>query len=241
MQAVVPAAGEGTRLRPLTDSQPKGLVEVAGRPILTHCFDRLRTAGVDEIIVVIGYEGAQIVDYYGDSYEGTPLTYVRQVDRKGLAHAILQAEPAVDGDFLVYNGDNVFAGSLAPVLDTQSKPDVDATLLTEHTTRDVARTTGVVTTSADGTVIDITEKPADPPTTRVTTGVYALPETIFDYCRASTPANTGEYELADALTNLRHAGSTIATVSLDGWRVNVNTPADRERATQNVRTDRNQD
>ena len=62
MQAVVPAAGMGARLRPLTSETPKGLVNVAGAPILTHCFDRLSALGIDEIVVVVGYGGQQIVD-----------------------------------------------------------------------------------------------------------------------------------------------------------------------------------
>lgn len=84
MQAVVPAAGEGTRLRPLTAEQPKGLVEIAGRPILIHCFETLLGVNVSELITVIGYEGQQIVDRYDRACADVPITYVEQEEQLGL-------------------------------------------------------------------------------------------------------------------------------------------------------------
>ena len=234
MQAVVPAAGTGTRLRPLTDSKPKGLVSVAGDPLLTHCFDHLLELDIDEIVVVIGYRGEQIVDQYGDQYEQVPIQYVEQPEQKGLAHAVLQAEPEIDGDFLVLNGDNVLGCSLEPVIQTQDSPAVDATLLVEETTPEVAQTTGVVTTTDDGTVTDITEKPDQPSSTLVTTGVYVLPESIFSHCLALSPSDRGEYELADAITRLRASGGVVQTVERDGWRINVNTPADHNQAARKL-------
>ena len=230
MDAVVPAAGRGTRLRPLTDTRPKGLLEVANEPILAHVFDRLLEVDVDTIVVVVGYRGDQIIDYFGDSYRNTPIEYAHQDERNGLAHAIAQTEDVVDDEFLVVNGDNVFGTSLEPVVRTHRQPDVDATLLVEQATTEISRTTGVVQTADDGTVHEIVEKPDEPPTTRITTGVYALPDSIFDHCRAISPSDRGEYELADALERLRNYGGRIETVELEGWRVNVNTERDLERA-----------
>ena len=236
MYAVVPAAGAGTRLRPLTDSRPKGLLEVAGKPILSHCFDRLRAVDVEEIVVVVGYLGEQIVEYYGDDYRGTPIRYVRQHDQKGLAHAIAQAEDAADGDVLVVNGDNVLGPDtdLETVLGVQARPDVDAALLVEEASLEVARTTGVVRTDENGRVIEIVEKPAEPPSTLVTTGVYALPEEIFEHCRAISPSDRGEYELADAIERLLADGGVVETVDIEGWRVNVNRPEDLEEASRKL-------
>ena len=234
MYAVVPAAGEGTRLRPLTESTPKGLLEVAGKPILSRCFDRLCEVDVEEIVVVVGYLGDQVVDYYGDAYRGTPIRYVRQHERKGLAHAIAQAEDVVDGDFLVVNGDNVLGTDLEAVLETQRRPDVDAALLVEEASLEVAATTGVLEVSDDGRVTGITEKPEEPSSTLVTTGVYALSEVIFEHCRTISPSARGEYELADAIDRLLEAGGVVEHVELEGWRVNVNRPADLEKASRRL-------
>ncbi|RQG93042.1 sugar nucleotidyltransferase [Natrarchaeobius halalkaliphilus] len=235
MHAIVPAAGEGTRLRPLTSDRPKGLLEVDNRPILSHCFDRLCEVGVTVIVVVIGYRGAQIVDYYGDCYGEAPIRYVRQPERKGLAHAIAQAADAVEGDVLVCNGDNVFGTSLESVVETRRRSDVDAALLVERASPAVARTTGVVVTDESGTVTELVEKPDEPPSTLVTTGVYALPESIFEHCRAIAPSDRGEYELPDAIARLREHGGVVETVELEGWRVNVNTEADLSEAERKLR------
>jgi len=228
MQALVPAAGRGTRLGPLTESRPKGLVAIAGRPLLAHVFETAIEAGADELIVVIGYEGAQIVDRFGDSFADVPITYVHQREQLGLGHAVLQAEPHVDGDFLLVNGDNVFAGSVGPAVERARNDDVDAVLAVEDVSEAVAQTTGVLTMDA-GRVTGIVEKPESPPSTTVTTGCYVLPEDVFHACALLQPSAEGEYQLSEAVGLLIQAGYAIETVQL-GERVNVNTPEDIERA-----------
>ncbi|WP_293026651.1 nucleotidyltransferase family protein, partial [Natronococcus sp.] len=98
MQAVVLAAGEGTRLRPLTEDKPKGLVEVDEKPIITHCLDRLVELGASEFVIVVGYLKEKIIDHYGDEYRGVPITYAHQREQKGLAHALLCVEEHIDDD-----------------------------------------------------------------------------------------------------------------------------------------------
>jgi hypothetical protein len=78
MDAVIPAAGRGSRLGTLTDDQPKGLVDVAGRPLLAHVLETAVEVGADGLVVIVGYEAAQIVDRFGDAFEGIPITYVHQ-------------------------------------------------------------------------------------------------------------------------------------------------------------------
>ena len=115
MQAVVLAAGKGTRLRPLTDDKPKVLVEVNGTPLIQDVFDNLLEAGATELVVVVGYKAEQIIDRFGDEYEGVPITYTHQREQLGLAHAILQAEPHINGPFMLMLGDNVFVDSARTV------------------------------------------------------------------------------------------------------------------------------
>jgi glucose-1-phosphate thymidylyltransferase len=230
MQAVVPAAGEGTRLRPLTEDTPKGLIEVAGKAILTHCFERLVELGADELLVVVGYEGDRIVEHYGEAFEGTPMTYVEQEERRGLAHAIALTEPHVDGPFFTMNGDNVIRGNLEDVADRFREEGVDGVLLVDEVSREEAKHTGVIDRAPDGAVRSIVEKPDNPPSRLVTTGFAALPSGTVEACRRIEPSDRGEYELPDALTLLIEEGARIETVRLEGWRVNVNTSADVERA-----------
>ncbi len=231
MDAVIPAAGRGSRLGELTDDRPKGLVDVAGRPLLAHVFETATEAGADELVVIVGYEAAQIVDRFGDVFEEVPITYVHQRERLGLGHAVLQAEPHVEGTFLLLNGDNVFAGSVAPAV--AGVDGAGAVLVVEEVSPAVAATTGVIETDEAGLVTGIVEKPDDPPSTLVTTGCYVLPEDVFHACALLRPSAEGEYQLSEAVGLLVRAGYDVATVRL-GERMNVNTPDDVEQASELV-------
>jgi dTDP-glucose pyrophosphorylase len=229
MQAVIPAAGEGTRMGSLTDDRPKPMVEVAGRPLLTHCFEQLSET-VEAFVVVVGHRMDDVVAHYGDGFGGVPITYVHQREQEGLAHAVLQAEPHVEGEFVVLNADNVLRANLGEAIEVGRSPEVDGALLVERVDEETAMTTGVVETGPDGYVAGMVEKPGDPPSTLVATGCYVLPEEIFYACHLVQPSDRGEYELSDAVNLLAHAGLRIRPVQLEGWRVNVNTPVDVERA-----------
>jgi len=227
MQGVVPAAGEGTRLRPLTAEQPKGLVEVAGKPLLSHVFETLREMGVTEIIVVVGYRGEQIRDHYGDRFGDLPLTYVTQAERLGLAHALLQAGPAIDGDFVLHNGDNVARANTAALVERHEQSDAAVSTLVESVSPEEAGKGAVFEREGDE-ITGLVEKPADPPSTLVPRGIYAFSELILPACEIVRPDHTGEYELTAAVDLLLTAGHRLETVPLAGWICNVNTPEDIE-------------
>jgi len=246
-QAVVPAAGEGTRLRPLTDDRPKGLVEVAGRPLLAHVFDALRPVA-GECVVVVGYRGDQVRNQFGSTYRGIDLTYARQPERRGLADALLQAEPHIDGDFISLNGDNVLRTDLGVLRSRHHETSADVTALVERVPperagngavfeladddADIGQTTGAGRNRQS--ITGIVEKPPDPPSTLVPRGCYALSPRVFDACRLVRPGPTGERELTDAIDLLLAAGRRLETVPLQGWCHNVNTPADREQVARRL-------
>jgi glucose-1-phosphate thymidylyltransferase len=233
MQAIVPAAGEGTRLRPLTADRPKGLVEVAGKPILTHCFESLLAAGIDDIVVVVGYRGDDIVESYGEEFRGVPLTYTWQDERLGLGHAVSLAEEHVSGDVVVWNGDNVGDVDLARLIERHRTADAAATLLVDDVSPERARE-GAAFVLEDGEPVGLVEKPDDPPSTLVPRGVFVFSERVFDALARIEPSDRGEYELADAVDRLMTRGCRVETVALDGWLLNVNTPADVERASARI-------
>jgi len=229
MDGVVLAAGEGTRMGPLTADQPKALVTVAGQPLVEHVFDALLSVGVDRFVVVVGYHGAAIVERYGDGYRETPIQYAEQTDRLGTAHALARAIPAVDAPFVVANGDNVCRANLDAVVERHRGTDAAATLLVESVSREQARTTGVVETDGDGRVTGLVEKPDDPPSTLVTRGFYAFGSAIAPALDRIEPSDRGEYEIADAVDDLLARGHRVETVPVEGWCHNVNEPADRAR------------
>lgn len=229
MEGVVPAAGRGTRLRLRTDDRPKALVDVGGRPLLAHVLETL-APHVTGYVVVVGYRGAQIRDRFGADFDGRPITYVEQAEPKGLADAVLQAEPVVDADFLQLNGDNVLRGNIDGLVDAHRAAEADATLLVDRVSRERARRGGVLDVDDDGRLAGLVEKPDDPPSRLATTGCFAFSPRIFEACRAVEPSERGEYELTDAIGRLLDDGGTVEWLTLEGWRVNVNTGADVERA-----------
>jgi glucose-1-phosphate thymidylyltransferase len=230
MKAVVIAAGEGTRLRPLTEDKPKGLVEVAGDPILTHCFDRLVELDADELLVVVGYRKEQIISHYGDAYEGVPITYCHQREALGIAHALLTAEEHIEDDFMMMLGDNVFRANLQDVVNRQQEDRADAAFLVEEVPWDEASRYGVCDTNDYGEIVDVVEKPDEPPSNLVMTGFYTFTPAIFHACHLVQPSGRDEYEISDAIDLLIKSGRTIDAIRMEGWRIDVGYPEDRDEA-----------
>jgi glucose-1-phosphate thymidylyltransferase long form len=236
MDAVVLAAGEGTRLRPLTEDKSKGMVEVAGQPILTHCFESLVELGADRLVVVVGYMKETIIEHYGDEYAGVPITYTHQREQNGLAHALLTAEEHVDDDFMLMLGDNVFRANLGDVVRRHQEERADAAFLVEEVPIEEAGRYGVCDTNQYGEIVEVVEKPDDPPSNLVMTGFYTFTPAIFHACHLVQPSNRNEYELSEAVNLLLQSGRTIDAIGLDGWRVDVGYPEDRDEAEQRLET-----
>lgn len=241
MQAVVPAAGKGTRLRPLTEDKPKAMVEVNGRPILGYVFDKLVELGATELITIVGYKHEHIMEYFGGVYKGTPITYVHQVKQNGAAHALSCAEKAIDGDFMMMHGDLIFHGDLTAAIQATNDSGVDGAIVTEEVPLEEASRYGVCEKGIGGLVTDLVEKPETPPTNEVVTGFYVLPESILDACNAIEESDRGEYEMSSAVSHVIHAQEkNVQAVSFDGWRMDVGYPKDRKEAEQRLQTETKQ-
>jgi len=237
MEAVVLAAGEGTRLRPLTENKPKGMVEVNGKPILTHCFEQLAELGADELVVVVGYLKQNIIEHYGDEFKGIPITYAHQREQKGLAHALLTVEEYIDDDFMLMLGDNIFQANLEDVVRRQQEDRADAAFLVEEVDWEEASRYGVCDTNKYGEITDVVEKPDDPPSNLVITGFYTFSPAIFHACHLVQPSNRGEYEISEAIDLLIQSGRTIDAIGLEGWRIDVGYPEDRDEAEERLQSD----
>jgi len=238
MQAVVLAAGQGTRLRPLTEDKPKGMVEVAGKPILTHCFEQLIELGADELHVVVGYKKQAIIEHYDDAFEGVPITYSHQREQQGLAHALLTVEEQIDDDFMLMLGDNVFRANLEDVVNRQAETRADAAFLVEEVPYEEASRYGVCDTNQYGEIVEVVEKPENPPSNLVMTGFYTFTPEIFHACHLVQPSNRGEYEISDAVDLLIASGRTIDAIRMDGWRTDIGYPEDRDRAEERLLEER---
>ena len=200
MQAVILAAGEGKRVRPLTWSRPKAMIPVANRPIIAYTIDALVKNGIREIIVVVGYRKEQVTRYLNQL--DLPVTVVVQEKQLGTAHALMQAEEKITGDFLLLPGDNyIDAQSIARIKDTKN-----ALLVKEHLH---PSNFGVVTVR-DGRTESIVEKPEHAPSFQVSTGIYSLTKEIFRQIKSN--------DMTDAIAGMIDAGTFVRAVPADDWQ-----------------------
>ncbi len=165
MHCIIPAAGKGTRMRPLTWSNPKPLLPVAGRPILAHVIDTLLVAGVDHITLIVGYLGDAIVEWARKSYPSVKVDFALQEEADGLASAVLLANRfATGGPTMVVLGDTLFSADLS--LLKNEKRNLIVTSPVEDPSR-----FGVVVLE-QGRVVRLVEKPEEPISNLAIVGVY---------------------------------------------------------------------
>ena len=204
-------------MRPLTDRRPKPLLPVGDRTLLESVFDTASDV-VDEFVVVTGYRGAAIRETIGDSYRGQPVHYVEQAEALGTAHAVAQAEPIVDDDFLVLNGDVVVDASLPRAL-----AEADGTAIAATEVED-PRAYGVLSTTSDGALAGIVEKPDNPPTTLANVGCYAFSPDVFAYIDRTPESDRGEYEITTTIDLLLDDGHRIDVAPYEGTWLDVGRP-----------------
>jgi len=224
MQAVILAAGRGTRMGDLVKDRPKPMLEVAGKTLLEHKFDALPDE-VDEIILVVGYLADVIKEKYGESYDGKRITYVTQENPvAGTMDALSKARLVVSGKFLVMNGDNIY-----------SKQDMEKCLSLEWAAA-VSQTDSLghgamVITTEDGTVLDIIES-------KFHTGgsgfenmnLYAFDTRIFHH--PLVPKGPGSSELGmpqTAVAASKAMGISFKIVQSSFW-IQIKGPEDLARA-----------
>jgi len=219
--AVVLAAGEGTRLRPLTHNRPKPMLPAANRPILEYVFDALLAAEVERIVVVVGYERDRVQDYFGPTYGGVDLNYVVQHKQLGSGHALLQARNAVDGPTLVVNGDRVIDASIVRDVATEFE-DSGAPTMAVLERPETAQYGAVVL--HEGDVAELVEKPDTDEYRLINAGVYAFEPTVFDAIE-DTPRQEGELALTETLTRLM-SSDRVRGVRTEGMWVDATYPWD---------------
>lgn len=222
MKAIILAAGEGKRMRPLTEEIPKPLVKVAGKTLLHHLVSKLPKE-VDEIVLVIGYLGDKIREHCRDEFLGKKVSYVEQENPRGTYHAVSLCQPHIYNSegkkFLMFYADDL--------LDQESINNLlkyDQALIVKEV--DDPRKFGVVCLNEDGSIKEIVEKPDNPPSKLALANGMLLDYKIFQY----PPINTvkGEYYLSTAIAEMAKRYK-IMTVKANFW-FPVATPEDIEKA-----------
>ena len=211
--AVIMAAGEGRRMRPLTAGRPKVMLPLAGRPILEHLVKACAVSGLNELIIVVGYHEEEVRRYLGDGTGlGVSLKYVVQRAPRGTGDALALAQPFVNApSFLLMNGDitvnaadiRLLAGMEAPAMGIIERPSVAGF--------------GVVEIAGDR-VTALHEKTESPPTRLVNAGLYHFDRRIFDFAGGLAESPRGEYEITGAIQGMIDSGIGVGFRHLDSWR-----------------------
>lgn len=221
--AIVLAAGEGRRLRPLTRHRPKPMLPAATDPILEHVFDELLAAEVDDLTVVVGYGRTAVQSHFGPSYRDVPIEYVHQETQLGSGHALQTAASTVDETTLVVYGDQLVDSTIvADTVDAHGE-DAAATIAVVPSS-DVTNYGGVIV-DADGTVADVVENPTDEREYRLNAGVYVLEPRAVEVVTGVEPT-AGEVTLVDGLVELIDRGATVTAAATRGTWIDATYPWD---------------
>jgi UDP-N-acetylglucosamine diphosphorylase/glucosamine-1-phosphate N-acetyltransferase len=211
LKAVILAAGEGNRMRPLTSNRPKVMLPIANKPILEHLLIEVKEAGIGEFILIVGYCDEQVRSYFGKGDKwGVNIDYSEQRKQLGTADAIRMVEGMVDENFLIINGDVVV-----------SRQDIKKLIRNTHNTMSVIevkdhRGLGMVELSGKK-VVNIYEKTERPPTLTANAGLYLFTPEVFDAISRTEKSPRGEYEITDSLKILMNTKSGLHYQELQLW------------------------
>lgn len=216
MKAIIPVAGAGTKLRPHSYTQPKALIPLAGKTVLSIIIDQLKEAGINEFVFIVGYLGEKIQDYVKAKYPDLQTHYVHQTDRQGVGHAVKLTRSIV-------NHDEIFV-----VLgDTICEYDVQEVVNSPHSMIGVRkvddpRDFGVAEIDDDGFIEHVVEKPQIPKSNMALVGIYKIKESeqmfqcLENNIRQGLRSH-GEYSLTDALDCMIKLGAKFQSFKVENW------------------------
>ena len=216
VKAIIPVAGAGTKLRPITYTQPKALIPIAGKTILGVIVDQLLDAGVTEFVFVIGYLGDKIQHYVEKTYPDMKHTFVTQNDRRGTAHAIWLTGEAVGTDeVIIVLGDTVCDYNVKEVL-SSSISQIGVRKV------DDPRSFGVAELNDRDMVTRMVEKPLIPKSNMAMVGIYYIKESeamydALDRHLRSPADENGEYHFTNALQQMLERGIALHAFRVNNW------------------------
>jgi UDP-N-acetylglucosamine diphosphorylase / glucose-1-phosphate thymidylyltransferase / UDP-N-acetylgalactosamine diphosphorylase / glucosamine-1-phosphate N-acetyltransferase / galactosamine-1-phosphate N-acetyltransferase len=224
-QAVMLAAGRGTRMRELTAEVPKPMIEVRGKPVLQHIIEGLRDAEVRELLIVVGYRADAVRNFLGDgSRYNISIQYANQTVQDGTGRVVDLARNFVeDSPFLLSYGDIlVDPANYKRLVDLPE--DVEA-IVTVTRGEDVSKG-GAVFLNERMELLDLREKSQRGEATSpwYNAGIYTFRPSIFDFTAKLKPSPRGEYELTDAIRDLAQSGRKVQALELIGEWADVRDP-----------------
>jgi glucose-1-phosphate thymidylyltransferase len=223
MKAIILAAGQGTRLRPVTLTMPKPMVPVANQPLVAYSIDMLKRAGISEIGIIVHAPESPVVAALGDgSQMDVKLTYIVQSEQKGLAHACGLAQDFVgDEPFAMMLGDNIFQDKMTGMFTSFAESESEAAIAL----CEVADPTrfGIAELDADR-VTRVVEKPKEPPSNLAISGVYLFRNSVFEAIANIQPSWRNELEITDAIQWLVTNRGKVSGYTIQGWWIDAGKP-----------------
>lgn len=212
------AAGEGTRLLPVTETVAKPLIPVANQPVLFYGLRDIVAAGIGEVAIIVSPKNRDEITaaVRKAEIEGLDPTFIEQPSPHGLAAALGLALPWVDGeDCLMYLGDNILEDGVTELVRQfdEARPNCQVML---HEVAD-PRQFGVADLDSDGVIRRLVEKPDKPPSNLALVGAYVFDDSIGDAIGAIEPSARGELEITDAIQRLVAGGSDVRATIAGGW------------------------
>lgn len=216
MKAIIPVAGAGTKLRPQSYTQPKALIPLAGKTVISIIIDQLQAAGINEIIFIVGYLGEKIQDYVKSKYPDLKAHYVHQVDRQGVGHAIRLTKNIVNNDeVFVVLGDTICEYDVLEVVKSPFS-------MIGVRKVDDPREFGVAEIGEEGFISHVVEKPQIPKSNMALVGLYKIKESeqmfqcLENNIRQGLRSH-GEYSLTDALDCMIKLGARFKSFKVENW------------------------
>ena len=218
MKAIIAAAGKGTRMLHLVKDKPKHMIEVLNKPFLFYLLENLKKGGVNEIILVVGYQKHAMEKFAEDYKNDFNITLVDQFEKfneekYGTSVPVESAKDFVkDETFLAVYGDNLYSPDDVKRLIQAENTNYITVLEHKH-----PENYGVAITDNEGFLTKIIEKPKEPPSNFINTGLYKFTPKIFEEVEKVGVSPRGEYELTDAIQILAEKHKVKVLKLQDYW------------------------
>lgn len=216
LKAIIPVAGAGTRLRPFTYTQPKALIPIAGKPIISYIIDDLKSQGIKDLLFIVGYFGEKIVDYVNENYPDLNTEFVFQAKREGIGQAVFLVKEFIQpkDELIIVLGDSLI--EINPDFYKASKSSIAIKKVKDP------YNFGVVELGADDHIVRFVEKPKIPKSNLALAGLYKIVETdllfsILDKYEKDGIRTEGEFQLTDVLNEMLKQGVTFDLVTAEQW------------------------